>query len=152
MSSKKLTISLMTLTIISLLLYQCPEETPEADYNIFLSVEDVFCTWIKLKVTIPDSGNINRFMIKREGKEVINAALFDEDTLITDENLEPDTDYTYRAYFLKNSTIKDSSDELTVHTMPTTSHDFIWEIDTIGTLVNKIITLQDGTVIYGSMN
>jgi len=132
MPLKKLTISLMIITIISLLLYQCPEETPEPDYDIFLSLDYVFCTYVTLKVTIPDSGNINRFMIKRDGEEIINTTLLDDDTLITDSGLEPDTDYTYRSYFLKGNTVKDSSDEITVHTMPTTSHDFIWEIDTLG--------------------
>ncbi|MDO9549040.1 MAG: hypothetical protein Q7J65_08775 [Candidatus Marinimicrobia bacterium] len=134
-TTAKLTKNLATTIIAALLLTSCPEEPkpePEPNYDIFLSVEDFLCIWVTLKVTIPDSGNINYFMIKREGKEIINTTLLNEDTLITDTDLRPDTDYTYRAYFLKGSTVKDSSDELTVHTLPTTSHDFTWEIDRIG--------------------
>ena len=132
-TTAKLMKNLATTIIAALLLTCCPEPPkPESDYDIFLSAEEVFCTWITLKITIPDSGNINRFMIKRDGKEIINATLLNTDTLVTDSELEPDTDYNYRAYFLIDSTVKDSSDELTVHTQPTTSNDFIWEIDTLG--------------------
>jgi len=122
---------LAAIIIAALLLTACPE--PEPDYDIFLSAEEIFCTWVTLKVTVPDSGNINRFMIKRDGKEIINTTLVDDDTLILNSFLKSDTDYAYRAYFVKDSTVKDSSDELTVHTLPKTSHDFTWEIDTLGT-------------------
>ncbi|MBL7137029.1 MAG: hypothetical protein ISS81_10660 [Candidatus Marinimicrobia bacterium] len=132
MSSKKLTISLMILTIISLLLYQCPEEPPEPDYDIFLSAEEVFCSWVTLKVTISDSGNINNFMIKRDGEEIINTTLVNNDTLVTDSFLESDTDYTYHAYFLQGNTVKDSSDELIIHTTSPSSHEMTWILDTLG--------------------
>jgi len=56
----------------------------------------------------------------------------DDDTLIVDEGLMPDADYIYRVRFLKDGKTKSESDPVSVHTMDTTSHDFTWEIDTLG--------------------
>jgi len=116
----------------TLLAVSCKECPTEPDYDIYLSVEDVFCTSVTLNVTLPDSGSINTFVLDRNDSTIATFVCYDDDTLITDENLTPDTDYTYSVCFIKDGKIKAESETITVHTMPTTSHDFYWEVDTLG--------------------
>jgi len=127
------------LIIAIFLAVSCKECPTEPDYDIYLSVEDVLCTSVSLKVTMPDSGKINTFELDRSkgllaenDSTIATFSCTDDDTLITDENLMPDTDYTYRVRFLKDGKTKSESDLVSVHTLPTTSHDFVWEIDTLG--------------------
>jgi len=126
---------IISTTLIVLLIFfalSCKECPTEPDYDIYLSVEDVFCTSVTLTVTLPDSGGLNTFALDRNDSTVLTLSCTDDDTLITDEGLTPDTDYTYRVRFLKDGKTKAESDPVAVHTLPTTSHDFIWEIDTLG--------------------
>ena len=120
------------MTVIFVLLFCCCPEDPEPEYDIYLSLEEFLCTWVTLKVTLPDSGWINTFTLVRNDSDIVTLNCTDDDTLITDQNLTPNTDYSYRVRFLKDGKTKAESETVTVHTMPTTSHDFIWEIDTLG--------------------
>jgi len=83
-------------------------------------------------VTLPDSGKINRFALERNDSTVATYTCFDDDTMITDEGLTPDNDYSYTIRFLKDGQVKAESDPVSVHTLPATSHDFTWEIETLG--------------------
>ena len=124
-----ITVLLLSAVFLAISCKECPTEP---DYDIYLSVEDVLCTWVTLKVTLPDSGNINNFELDRNDSTIATFTCTDDDTLITDENLTPNTDYSYRVRFLKEGKTKAESETVTVHTMPITSHDFIWEVDTLG--------------------
>ncbi|MDD5764742.1 MAG: fibronectin type III domain-containing protein [Candidatus Marinimicrobia bacterium] len=124
------TIFLTLATILAVSCRECPTEQP--DYDIYLSAEDVFCTSIVLNVTLPDSGDVSAFALDRDDSTVATYTCSDDDTLIIDEDLTPDTDYTYRVRFMNDGKTKSESDPVTVHTMDTTSHDFIWEIDKLG--------------------
>jgi len=126
-------IAFFTLLLLAISCRERPSEPePEPEYNIYLSVEDVLCTWVTLKVTLPDSGKINSFALDRNDSTVATYTCYDNDTLITNEGLTPDTDYSYTVRFLKGGKIKAESELIAVHTMPTTSHDFVWEVDTLG--------------------
>ena len=118
--------------MIILLPVSCKECPTEPDYDISLSVEDVACVWVTLNVTLPDSGKINTFALERNDSTIATFTCFDDDTLITDEGLTPDNDYSYTIRFLKDGQTKAESDPVSVHTLPTTSHDFTWEIDVLG--------------------
>ena len=41
----------------------------EEDYEVFLGVEDVFCTEVVLRVGLPDSGGVNSFNVVRDDSE-----------------------------------------------------------------------------------
>jgi len=128
----KIALTTTILLTILLLAISCKECPTEPDYDIYLAVEDVACVWVTLKITLPDSGKINRFELDRNDSTVAAYTCYDDDTLITDEGLIPDKDYSYTVRFLKDGKTKAESEPVTVHTMPTTSHDFVWEIDTLG--------------------
>ena len=128
----KITITITLFLTILFLAMSCKECPTEPKYDIYLSVEDVACIWVTLKVTLPDSGRVNTFALERNDSAVAIYTCFDDDTLIFDEGLSPDTEYSYRVRFLKDGKTKAESEPITVHTLPTTSHDFTWEIDTLG--------------------
>jgi hypothetical protein len=54
------------------------------------------------------------------------------DTLIDDNLLYGNQTYTYKAYYLYNLIVTDSSAPATVTTLGGTSHSFIWQMDTVG--------------------
>ena len=123
----------LTMLLLAISCKECPSEPkPEPEYNIYLSIEDVLCTWVTLKVTLPDSGKINSFALDRNDSTIATYTCNDNDTLITDEGLTPDTDFSYKVRFLKDGKTKAESEPVAVHTMQTTSHHFVWEIDTLG--------------------
>lgn len=109
----------------------CPEEF-NPTYSVSLSVEEISCQSISLHLSIPKTSDSQKFMIKRNGIEIIQGTIIEEDTLINDDSLEINTAYRYRAYVLSGFNLADSSEEITAMTMDTTSSDFIWDIDTIG--------------------
>lgn len=132
----KTVITFILLLVILFLTISCKEcvnePKPEPEYNIYLSVEDVLCTWVTLNVTLPDSGVTSIFELNRNGCPIDTYSCVSEDTLVIDEGLIPDSDYYYKVRFLKDGEIKAESDSVDVHTMVTTSHAFVWEVDTIG--------------------
>jgi len=134
MSVKRSKVVVLTVPVIllAMLAMSCRECPTEPDYDIYLSAEDVFSTSVVLSVTLPDSGDVSAFALDRDDSTVATYTCSDDDTLIVDEDLTPDTDYTYRVRFLKDGKTKSESDQVSVHTMDTTSHDFTWEIDTLG--------------------
>jgi hypothetical protein len=128
----KITVTTILLIAALLCTMSCRECPTEPDYDIYLSPEDVFSTSVVLNVTLPDSGDVSAFALDRDDSTVATYTCYDDDTLIVDEDLTPNTDYIYRVRFLKDGKTKSESDPVSVHTMDTTSHDFTWEIDTLG--------------------
>ncbi|MBI3766255.1 MAG: hypothetical protein HY277_07110 [Ignavibacteriales bacterium] len=129
------------------------KETPPQPYvqSVFLSVEDAGVTdaFLKVHLLIPDS--LSEVVIKRNGQRVLSARLGNRtDTLVVDDSLSPNQTYTYKAY--RSSQVPfDSSDAVTVRTMDTTSHNFTWQIDTLGdgnsSRLNDVAIIND-TLAY----
>ena len=128
----KITISSILLISILVIAMSCKECPTEPEYDISLSVEDIACVWVTFNVILPDSGKINTFTLERNDSTVATYTCYDDDTLIIDDGLTPDNDYSYTVRFLKDGQTKAESDPIVVHTLPTTSHDFTWVIDTLG--------------------
>ncbi|MDD5061835.1 MAG: fibronectin type III domain-containing protein, partial [Candidatus Marinimicrobia bacterium] len=127
--------AMTTILLIAVLIcaMSCKECPAEPDYDIYLTVEDVFSTSVVLSVTLPDSGDVSVFALDRDDSTVATYNCNDDDTLIIDEGLTPNTDYLYRVRFLKDGKTKAESDPVSVHTLDTTSHTISnWDIDTLG--------------------
>ena len=53
------------------ILYRCGLfERREEDYEVFVEVEDIFCTEVVLRVGLPDSGGVNSFNVVRDDSVV----------------------------------------------------------------------------------
>jgi hypothetical protein len=122
--------------ILSLLALTCKKEPPPAVHipTLALAAVDARCTeaWLKLTTTqLPAT-----VRLVRDGQPVSDLRLLTSDTLVIDEGLLPRRTYTYKAYTLEvrgsGFEVVDSSTQATVTTMDTTSHNFTWQIDTLG--------------------
>jgi hypothetical protein len=125
---------------------QCNNKpTPPDDDNhyvpsITLTAEDIGVTDVWLKVKFVDTTVNRSFKLMRDGQTVLThySSLPTLDTTIFDDNLLPNHTYNYKALRLVDSIVIDSA-LLTVPTMDTTSHNFTWEIDTLGDGNNSIL-------------
>lgn len=116
------------------ILVACPEE-PEPEYEIKLSIEDYLCTWVDLRVTLPDSGKVKYFSVRCSDGEIEvkpPGGVVGSDTVIRINELRPESEYSFRAYYLRHDRVVDSSNAVTIRTRETTGSNFRWEIDRIG--------------------
>jgi len=108
------------------------EHTDTQTTTITLEEVETGVTGTKLNVAVEDSANGWTFELTRNDSVVLTQTVYQKDTLIMDNGLTPTTTYNYKAYWLDGLVRKDSSKFVTVTTGDTTSHNFIWEIDTLG--------------------
>ncbi len=118
------------------LITACPDppkdNTPERDTSINLEVLSTFTTTAKLHISVEDTTAEWTFGLTRNGEDVLTATVFNSDTTFTDGGLTPGTQYTYQAQWLNDGIAVDSSLNAIALTMDTTSHNFVWEFDTLG--------------------
>lgn len=124
-----------SLTFLTIFLTGCPKDPPEPDprdTSIFLELEKTWTTSITLKVSVADTSDHWNFSLSRNDSSVGSYTVTSADTIIVDSGLEPNREYHYRTYWLDDGLVKDSSNELIAITMDTTSHNFVWTVDTLG--------------------
>ncbi|MDI6805000.1 MAG: hypothetical protein QME58_14385, partial [Bacteroidota bacterium] len=122
-----------------------PPDVPPYIPPIVLTAEDVGVTdaWLRIKTTASQGHGAESVQLKRDGQTIfiLSSSLLAQssplDTLILDEGLLPKQTYTYKAFLHQTDTPPlqspvDSSAPLLLTTMDTTSHNFTWEIDTLG--------------------
>ncbi|MCF7797977.1 MAG: hypothetical protein K9N11_08505, partial [Lentisphaeria bacterium] len=129
------------LTSVMILFSACQEpEKPEPypDSDLVLEKLDVSCTeaWLKVSLTQIDSGAMTSIpvILTRDGETIQSFAFTPPETLVVDAGLNPSHSYQYQAQrqSVHDNKIINSSNNLTVTTLDTTSHDFTWSIDTLG--------------------
>ncbi|MBC8322000.1 MAG: hypothetical protein H8E70_00340 [Candidatus Marinimicrobia bacterium] len=109
-----------------------PEEIPKRDTSINLEVLSAFTTTARLHISVEDTTAEWTFGLKRNGEDILTATVFNNDTTFVDNALTPSTQYTYQAQWMEDGIALDSSLDAIAITMDTTSHNFVWEIDTLG--------------------
>ncbi|AFH48704.1 Hypothetical protein IALB_0993 [Ignavibacterium album JCM 16511] len=143
-------ISLMPLLIlfiqILLITTGCKQTTePKLEPELKLELEDVSCTeaWINLRATnlqLPANVTLYKNSVAQ------NNILCYGDTLLYVDSLLPNQTYKFNSIIQSsNQQIITSSNELTVTTMDTTSHDFTWQTWTFGQ--HSSSTLYDVAII-----
>jgi hypothetical protein len=124
-------------------------EPPSASGQISLSVEDVSCTevWLRIKTTnISFPENITLFNNNQVTK-VIN--LIGPDTLLYIDSLQNNKNYSFRASIGKDLAII-TSGEIPVQTLDTTSNNISWQTFVFGT--NKAQSIFDDVDIISENN
>ena len=107
------------------------EKEDEQNTNLTLSLHSAGVTSVNLNVEPEDSLSSFTFELVRDDSTVQTLSL-QSDTIIKDNGLNPNTNYTYTGYWMDGAERIGESNTLSVNTMDTTSHDFTWEIDTLG--------------------
>ncbi len=99
---------------------------------INLELISTFTTTSRLRISIPDSTINWSFDLYRDGNNVHTIHVNQRDTVIVDGGLNPNTQYSYQAVWINEDIAVDSSENVIAQTMDITSHNFTWEIDTLG--------------------
>jgi len=112
----------------------CPTCPPPQVSSVSLSAEDIQCQEVWLKLKFSDNNNPRGFALLRDGAQVASGSLVTSDTLLIDTTVVAGHTYAYTAQRLNGSTAFDSSPQLQVRTLDSTSHTINWIVDTLGAL------------------
>ena len=106
--------------------------------SLELSIDDISCTeaWIKVKKL--NDTTLLPISLKINDKEFFHGFLASTDTILFVDSLTPNTTYTVKGIVL------DTVKEITLTTLPTTSHNFTWQTFTFG---ERTSTLYDVAII-----
>lgn len=127
----------VTLTIILLLIsFSCKETPPEPGNGGgrdggMLTVEDVGVTDAVLRLRVPGGFKSRSITLKRDTTTILSRQITSLDLTIVDEKLLPKHSYRYTLTVENFFNLKERS-YADVITMDTTSHNFTWQIDTLG--------------------
>jgi chitodextrinase len=99
---------------------------------INLELISTFTTTSRFRISIPDSTIAWSFDLYRDGFNVFSTNVYQKDSVIIDGGLSPNTQYSYQAVWIYENSAIDTSENVIAQTMDTTSHNFVWEIDTLG--------------------
>lgn len=100
--------------------------------TITLGIEDAGVTEVWLRVSMPETVTQRMFTLFRDGNPIDTVVLTAADSVLVNEGLFPNQQYTYQAFRTADSLTLDSTGAVPVTTMDTTSHDFIWEMFEFG--------------------
>ncbi len=107
-----------------------PTAPKSVNGNVILSLDDVSCTeaWLNVKtqgVSFPLTLTI------KSGSQVLYNASLSGDSLIYFDSLQPNKSYFVAGYYTANNK-QQTTNQLTVQTMDTTSNNFTWQTFTFG--------------------
>jgi hypothetical protein len=143
------------LTFFSLLQITCkkdppvvpPIEPPPYAQSIFLAIADSGLTEVYLSLSMSDTLPPRGFEIFRNNSKILSGSLFGKETTLVDTTAIMNTSYTYQAFRVDNAMRTDSSAVVATRTLDTTSHEFVWTIDTIGAIGSFHTDLYDVTIV-----
>lgn len=138
---------LISITLFILLFSSCNTTEPPSNQTLTLKLEDVSCTeaWIQLTTTnlqLPATLNV---IINNNVAQVFN--LSTQDSLLYIDSLLPNQSYKFKVVANTTNNPQPTTNELTVTTMDTTSHNFTWQTFTFGDAGAGSSTLYDVAII-----
>ena len=134
-----------SIAVISLLILNSCDTNEVVPNNVLnLSIEDVSCTeaWLQFTSTGLELPNTLTLYVDDKISEIIS--LSTEDTLLYIDSLLPNRTYKILAAIKQSD---DASNELSIKTMDTTSHNFSWQTFTFGETGTGSSTLYDVAII-----
>jgi len=105
----------------------CSDNVGTGKAELSLTVEDVSCTEVWLQISTRNSIH-SRIVLTRDTVTLDTLILTTNEMTFVDENLLPSHRYVYTALLLDGG----KSAQTIAETMDTTSHDFSWQIYTLG--------------------
>jgi hypothetical protein len=134
-------------TVLLIGIAGCPDEKPvdpPPTNPLQLTVEDVTCTEASLKLSLAGSEKNRSVVLKRSDSTIAAITIASNDSLFVDEGLLPNKTYTYKL------TYGDWIATAQATTMDTTSHDWTWQIDTLGTSASVLVdvAIVNDTLVY----
>ncbi len=130
----------------SLILSSCNKDNPippDEQPQINLTLEDTSCTEAWLKLTTTNISLPAELTLKQDDSKVQTFNLSSVDTILYVDSLLPNHSYSFQSTI---QSISQSSNQLNVSTMDTTSHNFTWQTFTFGGTAGTS-TLYDVAII-----
>ena len=137
----------LMLVSIPMIFSDCRDDaTSPTPLTMSLTAEDVGVTdvLIKFRAECGELGGVS-FQLRRNGQTIFTlkprplAQRSIIDTLLLDDSLRANHQYTYKVYRVITTSTIDSSAPTTITTMDTTSHNFMWEIDSLGDVGSSVL-------------
>ena len=128
----------------------CKKDEPVQPHeaSVQLALEDVSCTEAWLKVSLTDGAEPRTVALQQDGQRVLTVHMGNTDSLCVIEGLLPRHTYSFVAQRLRDSTVIDASSAVQATMMDTTSHNFHFQIDTLGVTSS---TLYDVAIINDTL-
>ncbi len=111
----------------------CTEPRQDSPDNLQLSVKESDLTSVTLSLHTQQITYPATLTLTRNSQPVQTFSLNQPDTTLLDTALTPSTGYSWQVQMKKTESTFLKSDAVTGRTMDTTSHDFTWRVDTLGT-------------------
>ena len=132
----------MLFTSISLL--TCDSNEPQTKFNLSLTLEDISCTEAWLQLTTNNIQLPTTINLLKNNSVSQTYILNTKDSLLYIDSLLPNQNYKLQVSSIQNPV---SSNELSITTMDTTSHNFPWQTFTFGDAGAGSSTLYDVAII-----
>ena len=134
----------IVLISFALLNFNCKKTLTGPDSPFTLSVEDVSCTEVWVKITSANFQNPSSLTLFVNDKPNQTLALVSSDTVLYVDSLLPNQSYKIKAAFATNNQ-QQTTNEVIAKTMDTTNHNFTWQTFTFGE--HSSSTLYDVAII-----
>lgn len=130
--------------VILCLLCSCNDEPPlcppeEAPATVRLQALDIGVTDLFLRVTVADTNQYDSLILSIDGITRFRLSFEAVDTVLFIDSLLPKQRYALRAEIYLDTLKIARSNTLTFATMDTTTHDFTWQVDTLGDGGNSVL-------------
>jgi hypothetical protein len=118
---------------LSFLFLSCEKSTaPLNNPQVFLTAEYVGVTEADILMKIKNIEENTQYRLYRNDSMINSGTFVQTETIFTDTSLLPAHNYIYKAQLIRNEQLVANSQPLVITTMDTTSHNYMWTIDTIG--------------------
>jgi hypothetical protein len=132
----KLLLKLLALISVTLWILSCDSNEPPTNSNLSLTLEDVSCTEAWLQLTTNNIQIPNNISLLVNGTVKKTFTLNTQDSLLYIDSLLPNLTYKLQVSSIQNPV---SSNEISVATMDTTSHNFSFQSWTFGTIGSSVL-------------
>jgi len=142
------------IALLALVANNCKEESPtnllpppELQRQVQLTLLDAHTQELWLQLSLPDTFSGRTIRLFRNNHLIKTFSVAGSDTLVLDSLLTPNQQYIYRVERVLD-TVRLAVAELVCATLPITTRNFIWEVDTLGATMTH---LYDVAVIHDSL-
>jgi hypothetical protein len=145
---------ILFIALLALVANNCKEESPtnlplppEPQRQVQLTLLDAHTQELWLQLSLPDTFSGRTVRLFRNNHLIKTFSVAGSDTLVLDSLLTPNQRYIYRVERVLD-TVRLAVAELVCATLPITTRNFIWEVDTLGATMTH---LYDVAVIHDSL-
>jgi|GEM_PF-5297360 len=145
--------SILLLVALSLALFTCRKDVTgllEIDESIMkVTVLKEGASFAAVRVSIDSNAGEKDYTLQLNGQEIITGQFSGTDTLVFIDSLVPATEYSLRGRYWRKGQLAGISGEEKITTLPLSSNDFTWRVDTVGTFpaqANDLAVIDENNV------